>query len=157
EAENTGAPRSWITSKPAPTRASMPSLRTVALARDRRIAERTTGRRMANRRHDGRPVATVRPAQNRGIIDHGGRALKAAAFAYAKPRALPELFDLLERHGERARVLAGGQSLIASLGMRLSSPELLVDIGALPLKAIVVKGQLLSIGALVTHAEIDRS
>ncbi len=49
--------------------------------------------------------------------------MKAPAFAYAKPRALAEVFDLLERHGEGARILAGGQSLIPSLNMRLSSPQ----------------------------------
>jgi CO/xanthine dehydrogenase FAD-binding subunit len=41
---------------------------------------------------------------------------------------LGEVFDLLERHADRARVLAGGQSLLASLKLRLSEPELLVDI-----------------------------
>jgi carbon-monoxide dehydrogenase medium subunit len=83
--------------------------------------------------------------------------LKAPAFAYAKPRAVAEALELLERHGERARVLAGGQSLIPSLNMRLSSPEILIDIGALPLKDIVVKGERVSIGALATHADIARS
>jgi len=83
--------------------------------------------------------------------------VKAPAFAYAKPRSLQEAFELLERHGERARVLAGGQSLIPSLNMRLSSPEVLVDIGGLPLRGTVVKGQRISIGALATHAEIEAS
>jgi carbon-monoxide dehydrogenase medium subunit len=83
--------------------------------------------------------------------------VKAPAFAYAKPRDLSEAFALLERHGERARVLAGGQSLIPSLNMRLSSPEILVDIGALALRGTVVKGQRVSIGALTTHAEIESS
>lgn len=54
-------------------------------------------------------------------------------------------------------MLAGGQSLIPSLNMRLSSPSVLIDIGALALRDIVVKGQHLSIGALATHAEIERS
>jgi CO/xanthine dehydrogenase FAD-binding subunit len=52
--------------------------------------------------------------------------LKAPSFAYAKPRTLAEAFDLLARPG--AKILAGGQSLIPSLNMRLSAPELLVDI-----------------------------
>ena len=55
--------------------------------------------------------------------------MKAPSFAYAKPRSLAEAFELLERPG--AKVLAGGQSLIPSLNMRLSAPELLVDIPAL--------------------------
>jgi aerobic carbon-monoxide dehydrogenase medium subunit len=82
--------------------------------------------------------------------------LKAPAFAYARPRTLEEAFPLLERPG--ARILAGGQSLIPSLNMRLSAPELLVDIGALQrLKDISLQPGGLRIGALVTHAEIERS
>lgn len=84
--------------------------------------------------------------------------MKAAPFAYAKPSTIAQALELIERHGEAARVLAGGQSLIPSLNMRLSSPALLVDIGGLgELKAIAVKGPRLSIGALVTHAALERS
>jgi carbon-monoxide dehydrogenase medium subunit len=84
--------------------------------------------------------------------------LKAAAFAYAKPSSVAQALELLERHGEAARVLAGGQSLIPSLNMRLSSPALLVDIGGLAeLKQISIRGQRLSIGALVTHSTLERS
>ncbi len=84
--------------------------------------------------------------------------MKAPSFAYAKPRTLEEAFGLLEKHGEGARILAGGQSLIPSLNMRLSSPEILVDIGGLSqLKEIAVKSQVLKIGALVTHAQIEKS
>ena len=82
--------------------------------------------------------------------------MKAPSFAYAKPRSLEEVFPLLERPG--ARILAGGQSLIPSLNMRLSAPELLVDIGGLSrLRDISVQPGGLRIGALVTHAEIERS
>ena len=83
--------------------------------------------------------------------------MKASSFAYAKPRSLPEVFDLLERHGDAARVLAGGQSLIPSLNMRLSEPGILVDITGLPLKDISRTDGALHIGALVTHAEIEKS
>ena len=55
--------------------------------------------------------------------------MKAPPFAYAKPKSLAEAFELIERPG--ARILAGGQSLIPSLNMRLASPELLVDITGL--------------------------
>ena len=54
--------------------------------------------------------------------------MKAPPFAYARARHLAEVFDLLERHGEAAKILAGGQSLMPTLNMRLSSPELLIDI-----------------------------
>lgn len=82
--------------------------------------------------------------------------MKAPPFAYAKPRSLEEALPLLDRPG--ARILAGGQSLIPSLNMRLSAPQLLVDIGALQqLKGISLQPNGLRIGALVTHSEIERS
>lgn len=84
--------------------------------------------------------------------------MKAASFSYVKPAALNEVFDLLERHGDRARVLAGGQSLLASLNLRLSAPELLVDITEVPgLAGITVSGGTVRIGALTTHRQIERS
>ena len=80
--------------------------------------------------------------------------MKAPPFAYAKPATLAEMFDLLDRPG--AKVLAGGQSLIPTLNMRLSSPELLVDItGLSALRGISMEQGAVRIGALVTHAEIE--
>jgi carbon-monoxide dehydrogenase medium subunit len=82
--------------------------------------------------------------------------MKAPAFAYAKPASLAEALDLLQN--PNAKVLAGGQSLIPSLNMRLSSPDLLVDIGGLKgLSEIKVSNGTVSIGALVTHAQIEKS
>ena len=82
--------------------------------------------------------------------------MKAPSFSYAKPRTLAEAFDLLERPG--ARVLAGGQSLIPSLNLRLSAPELLVDItGLAELRGIALEQDVVRIGALTTHADIERS
>jgi aerobic carbon-monoxide dehydrogenase medium subunit len=82
--------------------------------------------------------------------------LKAPSFGYAKPRTLAEAFDLLERPG--AKILAGGQSLIASLNMRLSAPELLVDItGLAAFRSITLEQGVVRIGALTTHADIERS
>jgi carbon-monoxide dehydrogenase medium subunit len=82
--------------------------------------------------------------------------LKAPAFAYAKPASVAEAFALLEK--PNAKVLAGGQSLIPSLNMRLSSPELLVDItGLKELAEIRVLKDAVSIGALVTHARLEQS
>jgi carbon-monoxide dehydrogenase medium subunit len=82
--------------------------------------------------------------------------VKAPSFAYAKAKSLAEAFDLIERPG--AKILAGGQSLIPSLNMRLAAPELLVDIGGLPLlQGISLEKGGLRIGALVTHAEIEKS
>lgn len=82
--------------------------------------------------------------------------MKAPSFAYSKPARLEEALESLERPG--ATILAGGQSLIASLNMRLSSPELLVDINGLPgFSRIEVLSSGVRIGCLVTHAQIERS
>ncbi len=82
--------------------------------------------------------------------------MKAPSFAYAKPRSLAEAFELLERPG--AKVLAGGQSLIPALNMRLSSPELLVDItGLSSFRGITLELGVVRIGALTTHADLEKS
>ena len=84
--------------------------------------------------------------------------MKAAAFDYVKPRSLDQVISLLQEHGDDARLLAGGQSLLASLNMRLSEPRLLVDITGLDaLRGISVQGGMLRIGALATHTEIESS
>ena len=92
--------------------------------------------------------------------------MKAPAFDYAKPASLDEVFGLLAVHGDGARLLAGGQTLLATLNMRLSEPSMLIDInGVEALKGISVQraraangeGPVLRIGALVTHSEIEAS
>lgn len=84
--------------------------------------------------------------------------MKPAAFAYAKARSIDDAIALMSRHHGEAKLLAGGQSLIATLNMRLSSPSLLVDINAIPgLDQISLKGNELHIGALVRHAAAERS
>ena len=84
--------------------------------------------------------------------------MKAPSFDYARPHSLAEAFGLLDTHGEGARLLAGGQSLLAILNMRMASPEILVDIAGLPeLKGIELANGVLRIGALVTHAEVEHS
>jgi len=86
--------------------------------------------------------------------------MKPAAFGYAKARSLDHAIELLggDSGGGEARVLAGGQSLIATLNMRLSSPDLLVDINAVPgLDGIEITDGMLEIGALVRHAQAERS
>jgi carbon-monoxide dehydrogenase medium subunit len=87
--------------------------------------------------------------------------VKAPAFDYAKPRTLSEVFDLLERHGDEAKLLAGGQTLMATLNMRLSQPEILIDItglaGEAALSGIRSENGVVSVGALARHREIERS
>jgi carbon-monoxide dehydrogenase medium subunit len=84
--------------------------------------------------------------------------MKAAAFDYVKPKALSDALSLLEQGGDDARLIAGGQTLLATLNMRLSEPSILIDITDLAeLKGISVVGDKLRIGALVTHTEIEDS
>jgi len=84
--------------------------------------------------------------------------MKAAAFDYVKPKALSDALSLLEEGGDDARLIAGGQTLLATLNMRLSEPSILIDItDVAELKGISVVGDKLRIGALVTHTEIEDS
>jgi carbon-monoxide dehydrogenase medium subunit len=84
--------------------------------------------------------------------------MKAPAFDYSHPGTLDAVFDLLALHGEGARLLAGGQTLLATLNMRLSEPSMLIDIGGIAeLKGITVQGPVLRIGAMATHSEIEAS
>ncbi len=84
--------------------------------------------------------------------------MKAPAFSYLRPRQLHEVLTLLAAHGDEARLLAGGQTLLATLNMRLSEPALLIDMQAIgELKGLSLEGQVLRIGAMVTHTEIETS
>lgn len=84
--------------------------------------------------------------------------MKPAAFAYAKAKSLDHAIELLGRPDGDARLLAGGQSLMATLNMRLSAPRLLIDInGVSGLGGIAVKDGRLEIGALTRHVEAERS
>ncbi len=75
--------------------------------------------------------------------------MKASAFDYVRPDTLDEAISLLARHGGAAKLLAGGQSLLPALNLRLSAPELLIDIGRLAaLRGIALAGATLRIGAL---------
>ena len=82
--------------------------------------------------------------------------MKPAPFAYAKARSVAEASDLLAT-GD-AKLLAGGQSLIATLNMRLSAPSLLVDINGIgELAGIRRKNGMIEIGAMTRHVEAERS
>jgi aerobic carbon-monoxide dehydrogenase medium subunit len=84
--------------------------------------------------------------------------VKPAPFSYTKARTLKEAVTLLAKHKDDARLLAGGQSLIATLNMRLSAPELLIDINGIKgLDGIAKKGGTIEIGALARHAQVERS
>ena len=84
--------------------------------------------------------------------------MKPAPFAYAKAKTLKEAVTLLAKHKDDARLLAGGQSLIATLNMRLSAPDLLIDINGIKnLNGITKKGKYVEIGALARHAQVEHS
>ena len=83
--------------------------------------------------------------------------MKPAAFAYAKARSLDHALELLQGEPE-SKVLAGGQSLMPTLNMRLSAPRLLVDINHIrDLRDIVRDGDWLEIGALVRHTQAEQA
>ena len=84
--------------------------------------------------------------------------MKAAAFDYVKPKTLQDALSLLAEAGDGAQLIAGGQTLLATLNLRLSEPSVLIDITDLTeLKGITLVGDQLRIGALVTHTEIEDS
>jgi len=84
--------------------------------------------------------------------------LQPRAFEYVRASTVSQAVGLLEKNGDRAKVLAGGQSLIPLLKLRLAAPEILVDIGRIPgLSSIEEVGGTLKIGALVRHRELERS
>jgi aerobic carbon-monoxide dehydrogenase medium subunit len=83
--------------------------------------------------------------------------VKPAPFAYERARSLDHAIELIAGT-EDARLLAGGQSLIATLNMRLSRPRLLVDINRVPgLDRITLNKGQIEIGALVRYAQAERS
>jgi carbon-monoxide dehydrogenase medium subunit len=83
--------------------------------------------------------------------------MKWPAFGYVRASTLEEVFRLQAEHGDGARLLAGGQTLLATLAFRLSEPRLLVDITRIAaLRGITVQGDVLRIGALTRHAELER-
>jgi carbon-monoxide dehydrogenase medium subunit len=82
--------------------------------------------------------------------------LKAASFEYAAPDTLEEVLALLGQHGQDAKVLAGGQSLVPRMALRLDRPKLLVDIGRVAgLDAVTETDRELSIGARVVHRRLE--
>jgi len=84
--------------------------------------------------------------------------MKASAFSYARATSVANALELLVAHGDRAKVLSGGQSLMPAMNLRLISPELIVDIGEITeLRGIAVRDGVLSIGALTRHVDLLRS
>jgi carbon-monoxide dehydrogenase medium subunit len=84
--------------------------------------------------------------------------LKAPRFHYVRPDSVGAVLRLLAEHGEDARILAGGQSLMPTLNMRMSQPKLLIDINRIGvLKGIERRDGMVRIGALARHVEVMNS
>ncbi|HEV3219592.1 MAG TPA: xanthine dehydrogenase family protein subunit M [Candidatus Acidoferrales bacterium] len=81
-----------------------------------------------------------------------------SAFDYHAPKTLEEALRLLERHGDEAKLLAGGHSLLPLMKLRLASPRFVIDIGKLRGMSYVREEEgIIAIGALTTHAEVAAS
>ena len=78
-------------------------------------------------------------------------------FEYHRPDSLEEALQLLSQYGDEAKVLAGGQSLIPVMKLRLATPAHLVDIGRLGIDRIAEADGLLTVGALARHHDLERS
>ena len=84
--------------------------------------------------------------------------MKPAPFEYHRPASLAETFDLLDRYGDDGRLLAGGQSLVPALNLRLAAPRAVIDINRIPdLDTIRVTAGGLVIGALARQEALERS
>lgn len=80
------------------------------------------------------------------------------AFEYLRPNTIPEAITLLQRHGEDAKILSGGQSLIPMMKLRIARPGYLIDINRISgLSYIKEEGGFLKIGGLTREAEVESS
>ena len=81
-----------------------------------------------------------------------------AAFDYVRASSVNEALDLLAKHGDDAKILAGGHSLIPAMKLRLSQPKIVIDISRIgDLRSISQQNGKIAIGALTTHYEIESS
>ena len=81
-----------------------------------------------------------------------------AQFEYVAPKTLEDALHLIERHGDEAKILAGGHSLLPLMKLRLAQPRYVIDIGRLRnMNYIREENGRIAIGALTTHSEIESS
>jgi|SRR5581483_8943408 len=84
--------------------------------------------------------------------------MKAPPFAYARATSVDHALDMLSMHGEGAKLLSGGQSLLPAMNLRLMSPDIVIDIGDLTgLRGISIQSDVIRIGALTRHVELLES
>jgi aerobic carbon-monoxide dehydrogenase medium subunit len=92
------------------------------------------------------------------MCDGGDGVVKAAAFEYFAPESVDEVVALLQEHGDEGKILAGGQSLMPLMALRLGAPEVLIDINRVGgLDRIENGGSRLRVGALVRHRAVERT
>lgn len=88
----------------------------------------------------------------------GRMRLKPCAFDYVRATSLQDVFSVLDTRGDEAQILAGGQSLVPAMNMRLAAPEIVVDVNAVSaLRGISVETDVLRIGAMSRYADIAAS
>jgi carbon-monoxide dehydrogenase medium subunit len=81
-----------------------------------------------------------------------------AAFEYLRPKTIPEAVALLQQHGNEAKIMSGGQSLIPMMKLRLARPGYIIDINRISgLSYIKEEGGFLKIGGLTREAEVEAS
>ena len=81
-----------------------------------------------------------------------------AHFGYFAARSVEEALALLTTHGDDAKLLAGGHSLIPAMKLRLAAPKYLIDLGTVPgLRGVRVDGDSVALGALTVHADVASS
>ena len=81
-----------------------------------------------------------------------------AAVGYVRVDSAGAAVAALAEHGDDAKVLAGGQSLIPLMKLRLATPGVLVDVGGIDdLRGVTVDGDTVSIGAMTSHSTLEHS
>ena len=84
--------------------------------------------------------------------------MKPAPFKYFAPHSLEEALDLKREHGDEAKILAGGQSLIPAMNFRLAQPSILIDLNKLEdLRKIEKQNGSVHIGAMTLQAKAEKS
>src|SRR5438128_144390 len=83
--------------------------------------------------------------------------MKSAPFDYHAPDTVDEAIALLAEHGDDAKVLAGGQSLLPLLALRLARPAVLVDVGRIDSLRTIEANGVLTVGAMTTQRAAERS
>ena len=84
--------------------------------------------------------------------------MKPAAFEYVRPASLNEALQALSRHASHAKILAGGQSLVPMMNLRMVRPAVIIDINRVPgLDGIRTEGNELVVGALARHSALRES